>query len=44
MRMFFVSLNDPEDAFYDCPHCGKRIQPLALTPENTPIAKLSLDQ
>lgn len=39
MRMFFVGVNDPEDAKYDCPHCGKRVSPEALTPENAPIAR-----
>lgn len=38
-RMFFTSLEDPEDAEYICPHCGKRIQPAPLTPENAPIAR-----
>ena len=38
-RMFFVSLDDPEDAQYDCPHCGKRVTPTPLTPENAPIAR-----
>ena len=38
-RMFFVALDDPEDAVYTCPHCGKRVSPMPLTPENAPIAK-----
>lgn len=38
-RMFFTSLEDPEDAEYLCPHCNERIQPVALTPENAPIAR-----
>lgn len=38
-RMFFTSLDDPEDAEYLCPHCGKHIRPMALTPDNAPIAK-----
>ena len=38
-RMFFVGVNDPEDAKYDCPHCGKRVSPDPLTPENAPIAR-----
>ena len=38
-RMFFVGVNDPEDAKYDCPHCGKRVSPEPLTPENAPIAR-----
>ena len=37
-RMFFTSLYDPEDAEYLCPHCGKQITPVPLTPENAPIA------
>ena len=37
MRMFFVRLSDPENAFYRCPHCGKKVQPESLTPENTPV-------
>ncbi|MGN0801942.1 MAG: CD1247 N-terminal domain-containing protein [Candidatus Faecivicinus sp.] len=37
-RMFFVSPSDPGDALYDCPHCGKEIQPVPLTPDNAPIA------
>lgn len=38
-KMFFVAADDPEDAVYTCPHCGKRITPSPLTPENAPIAK-----
>lgn len=38
-RMFFVGMDDPEDASYICPHCGKEITPTPLTPENAPIAK-----
>ena len=38
-RMFFTSLKDEEDAEYLCPHCGERIRPVALTPDNAPIAK-----
>ncbi|MBQ8506710.1 MAG: hypothetical protein IJ466_04690 [Clostridia bacterium] len=38
-RMFFVGVNDPEDAKYDCPHCAKRVSPEPLTPENAPIAR-----
>ena len=38
-RMFFTSLKNPGDAEYVCPHCGERIRPVALTPENAPIAK-----
>lgn len=38
-RMFFVSPADPRDALYDCPHCGKEIQPVPLTPDNAPIAR-----
>ena len=38
-RMFFVAMDDPEDAKYDCPHCGKRIGATPLTAENAPIAQ-----
>jgi hypothetical protein len=38
-RMFFTALEDPEDAEYQCPHCGQRIRPVPLTPENAPIAQ-----
>ena len=38
-RMFFTSLKDAEDALYDCPHCGERVKPVPLTPNNAPIAK-----
>ena len=38
-RMCFTSLKDEEDAEYLCPHCGERIRPVALTPDNAPIAK-----
>lgn len=38
-RMFFVGLEDGDDAQYDCPHCGKRVTPAPLTPENAPIAR-----
>lgn len=37
LRLFFVSLDDPADAMYLCPHCGKKIHPVALTPENAPV-------
>ena len=37
MRLFFVSLDDPADAMYICPHCGKKIHPVALSPENAPV-------
>ena len=38
-RMFFTSLNDEAGTEYICPHCGERVAPVALTPENAPIAK-----
>lgn len=38
-RMFFTSLDDGEEDEYDCPHCGERIMPVPLTPENAPIAR-----
>ncbi len=38
-RMFFTSLKDSGDQEYICPHCGERIRPVALTPENAPIAR-----
>ena len=38
-RMFFTSLKDDADAEYICPHCGKRVRPEALTPDNAPIAR-----
>ena len=38
-RMFFIGLDDPEDAQYVCPHCGKTVRAVPLTPENAPIAK-----
>ena len=38
-RMFFTSLKNPDDAEYICPHCGERIRPVALTPDNAPIAR-----
>ena len=38
-RMFFTSLDDAENAEYLCPHCGKRVHPEALTPDNAPIAR-----
>lgn len=38
-RMFFTSLNDKADSEYLCPHCGERIRPVPLTPDNAPIAK-----
>jgi len=37
MRLFFVSLDDPAYAMYICPHCGKKIHPVALSPENAPV-------
>lgn len=39
MRLFFVSLDDPADAMYICPHCGKKIHPVALSPENAPVVE-----
>ena len=38
-RMFFTSLEDDGDAEYNCPHCGERVKPVPLTPENAPIAR-----
>ena len=38
-RMFFTALEDGEDDEYICPHCGERIVPVPLTPDNAPIAK-----
>ena len=38
-RMFFTDMADGEDEQYLCPHCGERVQPVPLTPENAPIAK-----
>ena len=38
-RMFFTSLKDAEDAEYLCPHCGEKVRPVALTPDNAPIAR-----
>ncbi len=38
-RMFFTALEDAEDAEYVCPHCGERITPVPLTPDNAPIAR-----
>ena len=38
-RVFFTSLDDDADARYVCPHCGERVKPVPLTPENAPVAK-----
>jgi len=38
-RMFFTSLEDDGEAEYLCPHCGERVTPEPLTPDNAPIAK-----
>ena len=38
-KMFFTSLDDGDQDEYDCPHCGARIVPVPLTPDNAPIAK-----
>ena len=38
-KMFFVNVDDPEDAIYPCPHCKKSVSPAPLTPENAPIAR-----
>ena len=38
-RVFFTSLEDDADARYLCPHCGERVKPVPLTPENAPIAE-----
>ena len=38
-RMFFTSLKDADDAEYLCPHCGERVRPVPLTPDNAPIAR-----
>ena len=42
-RMFFTALGNADDAEYICPHCGERIRPLPLTPDNAPIAKPAED-
>lgn len=38
-KLFFVGADDPEDALYSCPHCGHKVVPDALTPDNAPIAR-----
>lgn len=38
-KIFFVGTDDPQDASYLCPHCGKRVAPDPLTSKNAPIAK-----
>ena len=38
-RMFFTSLKDAGERDYICPHCGERVRPVALTPDNAPIAQ-----
>lgn len=38
-KMFFTSLDDGDEDEYECPHCGERIVPVPLTPENAPIVK-----
>ena len=38
-RMFFTSLKDEAGAEYLCPHCGEKVRPVALTPDNAPIAR-----
>ena len=38
-HMFFVNAADAPDALYICPHCGHKVTPVPLTPENAPIAK-----
>ena len=43
-RMFFSSLKDAEGSEYICPHCGERIRPVPLTPDNAPIAKPAEDK
>ena len=43
MRMFFIGVSDPDDAKYECPHCGKTVSPEPLTPENAPIARPVMD-
>ncbi len=42
-RMFFTALEKDEGAEYICPHCGERVRPLPLTPDNAPIAKPAED-
>lgn len=36
-HLLFISLKDPKDAWYDCPHCGKRVKVAPLTPKNAPV-------
>ncbi len=38
-RMFFTSLKDADGSEYVCPHCGETVKPVALTPDNAPIAR-----
>lgn len=38
-KMFFTALEDGDEDEYDCPHCGERIVPVPLTPDNAPIAR-----
>lgn len=38
-KFFFVRMGDAQDARYVCPHCGKTVPSVPLTPENTPVVE-----
>lgn len=38
-KLFFVGADDPQDSMYSCPHCGHKVAPDPLTPDNAPIAR-----
>lgn len=36
---FYTALNDPADAQYICPSCGKKVRPVRMRPEDAVIVK-----
>lgn len=43
LRLFFVSPDDPADAMYTCPHCGKQIRPVPFSSMNAPVVSPEKD-
>lgn len=43
LHLFFVSPDDPADAMYTCPHCGKQIRPVPLSTMDAPVVSPEKD-
>lgn len=37
LHLFFIAPDNPADVTYTCPHCGKQIHPVPLSPMKAPV-------